>query len=296
MSVREKRRSFLGTFLKVILTIIIIFSTLIIGGYLVLKFGFGIDVIDIKHKINLLNSKVDESAIITNPYSDTDSFDGFTVIFGENNIYVQDGETFKFNIDEFNNAEINNGEILLTSKQFIGCTNEILKNIIVNNDNTSSVTLNTGIKQLEFSNLIVEENITKVDVKTVIKFDFLEIKNEIKKTDNFFTRLVLKYIPDSIYATINAEVLIDETDSSYSYNLKSILLNNLTQKDSNEIVELLSKLYVDEQNSFDSEIINQFMTLMFSNSEGGLLTSLNIENFSFRMVEDEIFIVLNNVM
>lgn len=290
----RKKRSFLGSFLKAILVIVIVIVTLIIGGYLILKYAVGIDIIDIKHKLNLLNANVNESEIISNPYSNADAFDAFNVMFGENNnVYVQDGETFTFNAEELTNASLISDEMQLTSNQLAGCTNVFISNSMSSDVDVSGFTLEAELKQLMFSNLRNEEDVIKVDVNSVVKFDFAILKNEIKKANNFFGNFILRYIPNNIYLTLNTELTIDAaTNNGYTVTSKGVKINNLSEKQSNEVLDIFSKLYTDRETTLETEITTQFTDLIFSCNGNSLLSSLNVESFTFKVENDQIFVVL----
>lgn len=292
----KKRRSFLGTLLKVILIIVLIVVTLIVGGYLVLRFALGIDVIDIKKKINLLNENVSETQLITNPYTDDNAVDGFNVIFGNGNIYVKNEDgTYTFNEEEFNNSIVS-GEIQLSAEQLASCTNVFIKNFVTSSVDVSGVSLSAELKQLAFSNLRSEENTIKVDVNSILKFDFKSLKDEIIKSNNFLGNLISKYIPNSVYLSIDAELSLDTlNNNAYTVTPKSILINNLTKTQSQEIIDLFSKLYSDKNVNLVDDITNQFTNMIFSCSDGGLFGSLNITSFTFVQPEAEgnVYIVLN---
>ncbi len=82
-------------------------------------------------------------------------------------------------------------------------------------------------------------------------------------------------------------------DNSYTINPKSIKINNLTETQSNEILDIFSKLYTEEKDLV-GEITTQYMDMIFSCSDGGLLSTLNVNNFTFKTdSNNNICIVLN---
>ena len=69
-----KKKNVLVTILKVVLSIIGIIALLLVGAYCFLKFAMGIDIFEIKIKLDLLNQPVNEQTLITKPYDEENGF------------------------------------------------------------------------------------------------------------------------------------------------------------------------------------------------------------------------------
>ncbi len=291
-------RNIFATILKVILITVMVIVTIIIGFYLYLRFAVGIDVIDIRRKINAINVSVDETTLVTQPFTSEDAQKGFSIMFGEeNNIYLDNGEGFVFNKENFEAGILASGEMQLSANQFGSCVALFLSNYANKNINVSEVSIGTELKQLNFTNFqAVEENIN-VDVNAIVKLDFFELKSKINEFNNFFSNLILKYIPDNIYVTINSLVTIQNTeDISYSVTPRNVIINKLSLVESQEILDLFSRLYVSSENeNLRDTITNQFIEMLFyGDGNGGFLSAINVNNFTF-IESDKIYIVLKNI-
>jgi hypothetical protein len=117
---------FLGIFLAVI-------AVLVIAAYCFLRFSLGIDIFDIKNKIDLLNQPVDESKIITEAYSDEDAVNGFNVLFGTDSVYSNNGEGYVFDLDDFLVTPVA-ANVKLTDEQFASIVNIFLNKVYSGND------------------------------------------------------------------------------------------------------------------------------------------------------------------
>ena len=295
---RTRNRSFIGTLFKILLGITLSIVILILGIYLYLKYALGIDIIDIKRKLDLINKEFAESTIVTSHYTNEDAYDGFTIMFGENSIYTknEDDENYTFNSEEFANSTLVSGDVSLTANQFASCINLFLKNFTNEEISVSEVNIGINLKQIVFSNFEQAEANISVDVLTIVQFDFAGVKNEIKKINNFLGGFILKYIPDNIYISTKALLSVN-TEENYSYTVtpKTIRINNLTETQSQEILDLFSKLYKNEKgDSLNETLTNQFMDIIFSGAGKGFLGSINgLNTFSFKLVDDTIYIVLS---
>lgn len=291
----HKQSSFLMVLLKIILGIIIVVVALVVGLYLYLRFALGFDVIDIRNKIRLLNRDVTESQIVTNPYNDEDAENGFSIIFGSNNIYFNNGEGYSFDIDAFDEGNLSNLEVCLTDKQFASVVNVCIKNAIQEEISIEDVSLLLDLKQIIFSNLQTEEDGSiSVEVNTVLKLDFTSFKDALSKEDNFITNIILNVIPNSIYISSNNKVIVSE-DNSYEITPINTIINGLTKEQSQGILDLVEKLFEQSKNeNLVSKVATGFLdSLLIGSDNNGLLRSINgVESFTFKEVNDKVCIVL----
>ena len=85
----KRKSSILSSILKILAIILLIIVVFVIMAYCFLRFSLGIDLIDIKRKLDLLRAPVSESAIITKPFNDQDAIEAFSKMFGTNTIYQE---------------------------------------------------------------------------------------------------------------------------------------------------------------------------------------------------------------
>lgn len=288
----KKKRSLLGTIFK-ILAIILAVIVFIVGSiYCYLRFALGIDIIDIKNKIDLINKDVSETTLVKNPYLEEEIPNGLNSIFGENSVYSKDenGEAV-FNVEEFVTLNLlENAK--LTDKQFCALADMFVKQALKGTEQ-ENIADNIQIKQIIFSNLSVAENITTVNMNVIVKFSLSEVKNDLKKNDNVLVDFILNYIPDAIYFTDDFSVNVNTLNNSYTTSSNYFVINQLSKQQSKEIVNLVDKFFAKEKSMIDEihEIIIGY--LFGSEDKSGLINTINnVSGFNFEQVESTIYLML----
>ena len=89
------------TVLKIVLGVIAVIAVVLIALYCYLRFALGIDIIDIKQKLDLLNQPVSESQLISNSFEEQDGVSTLNKLFGDNQIYNNTGDEVSFNLEAF---------------------------------------------------------------------------------------------------------------------------------------------------------------------------------------------------
>ena len=236
----QKRQSLIGGIFKIIGTIVGCILLLVVAAYCYLRFALGIDVFDIKKKIDLLNAKPNESTIITRPYDNQDAVDGFAVMFGTNDIYTEDSEgNYQFDKTKFSAANLT-ADIRLTDEQFASIVNLFIKNIYSEDTDFSKY---ISVKQIVFSSFEENAGTISTDVQVVAKADFVEFKKVIAGEKNAIVDFISGLIPDTIYITSNFKISMQmSSPDQFLVESKSVLINNLTQEQSKSILELADKL------------------------------------------------------
>lgn len=288
----KKKKTVLGTILK-ILAIVLAVIVFIVGSiYCYLRFALGIDIFDIKNKLDLLNKDVNESTLIKNSYLEEDISNGLNSVFGENTIYSKEenGEVV-FNIEEF--ATLNLAEdAKLTDKQFCAIADLFVEHALSGTEQEEYAE-NIQIKQILFSNFSATENINSVNVNVIVKFSLMDIKNNLKKNDNALTDFILNYIPDALYFTDDFIVQVNNTNNTYTTESNYFIINQLSEQQSKEIINLFDKFFAND-NGIVEDIHQTIIGCLFGTSENiGLINSINgAIGFNFEQVENTIYILL----
>lgn len=277
---------FLGIFLSVIVV-------LVIAAYCFLRFSLGIDIFDIKNKIDLLNQPVDESKIITETYSDEDAVNGFNVLFGTDSVYSNNGEEYVFDLDEFIVTPVA-ANVKLTDEQFASIVNIFLNKVYSGKDKEDYAKY-ISLKQIQFSNLKVDGTKTSVDIKFISKIDFEKVKENMLADERGLVDFITGFIPDNLFITSNFTISVDSTNvATYNVQSKSVILNQLSQQQSTETLQLLSKI---AGNGILAENLNNtFASVLFGNQENkGFLDVLNgFSHFTFESDGTNIYICIIN--
>ena len=298
MSERTKRQpSIVGGILKFLGFMILAGVLIVVGFYCYLRFALGIDLIDIKRKIDLINVKVEESQIVTNAYDDSDAADGFAIIFNNEDIYKDNGDGYVFDKTAFENAGSLVANVSLTDKQFAGIINVYMKNLF-DNGQDKDFAQNIKLKQIKFTNFSNQEGKTSVDMSVIAMLDFSTIKSEVGKEDNFISGLLTSFIPESIYINCNFKVIIDNTNpQDIEVESNYVLINNLTKEQSNEIFDFINNFMGGNSNFMADTLTETFSTVLFgSETETSFFDKISgFSYFTFESDDTNIYLSIKKV-
>ena len=288
---KSQSGSIIGGIFKFIGLMFLVVAILLTIAYCYLRFSMGIDIFDIKKKLDLLRAPVTESEVVTNPYEDQNAVDGFNIMFGTNTIYQDNGDGYEFNKQEFVLKEIT-ADVQLSQEQFASILNLFLNNLYQNlNDEFYK---HIELKQVSFSNLKVTAETTSADVTVVAKIDFLNAKENISNSAGSVGSFLSGLFPNSIYFTGNFTVSIDNANpDTVTTQSNFVKLNKLTEEETSQIFGLFNKLTGEEE--FLSTTINEtFATIMFGdNQNDGLVDVISgCGYFTFEQVDENICISL----
>jgi len=270
---------------KFIGTIISIVILLAVGGYCYLRFAKGIDLIDIKKKMDLLNADYNESEIINNTYSNDDVVSGLQSMFGTNDIYTQDENgNYTFNLNQYIASSLTNGASL-SDKQFCAVANVFLKSAV--NSTEYNLEDYLSVKQVDFNTLTKLEDSTSVNMDVIARIDFTDIKNE---AGSFFGN----FIPDKVYLTINITVNIaDATPDQFTYTCGDVIINKLTAEQSKSILTTINNLLSSNAVNTNDMAKSAMEALFGSDTKDGFVNSITgCGSFEFRDLDGKICIVL----
>lgn len=283
MASARKQTGIIGGIFKFLGVLLAVIAVMVVAVYCFLRFSLGIDIFDIKNKLDLLNQSVDESKVITEVYDDEDAAQGFSILFGTNSVYENDGNGYVFNKDEFiaSNLAL---DIKLTDEQFASIVNIFLNNIYDGSDSSDYANY-ISLKQVEFKNFNVNATKTSVDVKFVAKIDFEKVKNTMLKDENGVVDFIAGLIPNNIYITSNFTIGVDSTNpTTYTVQSNSVILNQLSAQQSKETLQLLSKIA--GSGILPENLNSTFATVLFGNNENkGFLDVLT--GFSYFTFESD---------
>ena len=288
---KSQSGSIIGGIFKFIGLLLLVIAILLTAGYCYLRFSMGIDVFDIKRKLDLLKAPVSESEIIVSPYTDEDAVEGLNLMFSTNTIYQDNGDGYEFNKEEFSSKGLI-ADVKLTNKQFASILNLFLNNLYENVDDDFSKYIQ--LKQVGFTNLNLTPETTNVDVTVVAKLDFSNIKKEISSDAGAVGSFLSNLLPSNIYFTGNFTVSVDNANpNTVTTTSNYAKINNLTEEETAGIFDLFNKI-TGEKDLLSDSINNTFATAMFGDSKNdGLLDVVSgCSYFTFEQVEENICISL----
>lgn len=292
-STQKRSASAVGGIFRFLGLLLLMVVIIFVVGYCYLRFSMGIDIFDIVKKLNLLKQGVSESQVITQPYDNQDAMDGLQALFGDNTIYIQNGEEYIFDKDQFVSTEMAT-DTKLSDEQFASIVNLYLKNIYSSTD-SQSLTQFVEVKQIKFDKFNKTGNQVSVDVVVVSKLDFSKFKDAMSEDGNFVVGVLNGLIPNNIYITSNFTVKVDEANSN-AFTTKSnyVLINKLSKEDSKGVLDLLNTISGDTNNTLVDDINSTFAIVMFGtdDQEGFLNAITGYKSFSFEQESTNIYISL----
>ncbi len=265
---KEKK---IGSFiLKTLIVIVAIIMALIICAYFMFKNVLNINIFTISSTLNKLQEI--PSKIIQDPYDDEYTANTFASTFDSNEIYSKSDESYTFSLTNLNNSKLISNPTLLTQKQLSS-----MLNIFINRDIDDWFFGQNDAKFLELQFKNIFEN--KTELLLVYELSFENIKNSITN-GNLINSFINKYIPDKIYFFTLLSVENNLTNPQIT--IQKTFLNNLSENDSIEVLNLLSKFFAkDDANSFIKQVIQSFINLTFNEESGFFSSFQNIVELQF---------------
>ena len=277
------------TILKIISIFVIVIALIFVGGYLYLKYYLGFDIAKFKNAIELLNKNYSQSQVVTENFSNSDTYSAFNKLFGGNNVYVENEGNYSFSKQNFKNTSIQQ-DANLSNKEFAGLLNTYVLNILEDAD----IQNNISLKQVIFSNLVESENQIEIDIKYTFEIELYESLG-----DDFLSLIFSKYVPKKILLTSKIQLSINKDNmSNFSVLNKEFKINNLSQDQTSSVLSVFETLKI---LNFKNEVIqtvdNLFVESIFGGeTTDGLINSINGSNgYDFLENNGEIFIKIKKV-
>lgn len=268
-TVAEKNMKVLKGLLITLLVIVLLAGAAIAGAYFYVKNTYDIDVFKTISQLKTLGSKVDEAELCPNAFSETDmqgveneintSVEGFISYTEENG--------YKVNFDDLP-PEMKT-VIKLTDKQVGAVADTVVKQEMNGEVEIAGKKVTVKLLQVAFGNIDESGN---TDFNVVARLD---LKPLIEGIDEGARRFIGKYIPEFLYVSSTVRVTRG-TGFEFAVAHKSLTLNNLLAKDTEEFVGTLDKIMGLGSAQSLNETIGKTVvsSLIGSESQKGLAYSL----------------------
>ena len=296
-----KRKPFWLKFLISLLSIIFTFVIIVGILYSILYFGFKVNLIKVAKDIKTLNQPVYLENFATNSFDSPSNMAEAKAITDKNlpgYITYNETEGYKLSSSVTSNML---GDLVFNDKQ-VGA---ILDNII-NSQEKIEVQIGSiinlldyGFKiiQVKFDNLKVLEDKKEVDFNIIVKVELDKLKDKLK----FPLTLFKNYIPKNLYLSCTVTINKNATPFNYSTTEKSLVINNLSEKQTEELFKTVNILLkVGSAKEFSKIIADSFVNTLIGNENiSGMAYSLKnvgATDFDFINKDNQInyVIVTNN--
>lgn len=274
-----------------LIVLIVIVGGVFFGGVLYINKKYNIDTFKTISSMKKMMTPVEESTLVTKPYSDSDMDDvlaGFDLSLDDD--FITKDENGNYNIDTEKAHATMKNEILLTDTQLAAFGNEILHEKINDQIEFSNIIFPVKLLQLEFSD--IQEKQTSISV--VIRLDMTNFKT---KFNGLILKIFKKYIPDFFYLTLPFDTVHGDTNFSYEITPKSLSINALSTEDSASLFETIGKFVpFPTSDSFSNTFGQIFMDNLIGTEENpGIVYNMKkygAKDYSFRSQDNKSYFVI----
>jgi len=280
--------------LGIIFSLVVVCAITLVAGYFIIKNAYGIDLLNSYNQLKVLNEEVDETKLITNPYSNDDLISMKETINSKTNGFISTDDNGKVIIN-FDKLNLFNSNIELTDRQVAAYANEAIRQEMDNKIEVGDYTFNLELKQIDFSD-IKDNGDTLFNV--IIKLDLSSLEPTLKK---FPYSLIKNYIPNYLY--ISSNVNVNKTEEPFKYELVSnyLTLNNVDKEGSKELVNALDKIFkIGNYDNLNIKISNEVLLNLIGDDEhNGLAYSLKkagAKDYTFKTINNEDYFVIKTLL
>lgn len=252
-----------------LLIMVLLAGALVAGAYFYVKNTYGIDVFKTIGQLKTLGREVDEAELCPNAFSESDmasvedeinaSVDGFISYTEENG--------YKVNFDDLP-SEMKT-VIKLTDKQVGAVADTVVRQEMNGEVEIADKKVPVKLLQVAFSDIDESGN---ADFNVVVRLDLKPLTADV---DEGAKRFVGKYLPDFLYVSSTVRVT---RGAGFEFTVahKTLTLNNLSAKDTEEFLGTLDKLMgIGTAQTLNETIGNTVLSsLIGSESQNGLAYSL----------------------
>ena len=252
-----------------LLIMVLLAGALVAGAYFYVKNTYGIDVFKTIGQLKTLGREVDEAELCPNAFSESDmasvedeinaSVDGFISYTEENG--------YKVNFDDLP-SEMKT-VIKLTDKQVGAVADTVVRQEMNGEVEIADKKVPVKLLQVAFSDIDESGN---ADFNVVVRLDLKPLTADV---DEGAKRFVGKYLPEFLYVSSTVRVT---RGAGFEFTVahKTLTLNNLSAKDTEEFLGTLDKLMgIGTAQTLNETIGNTVLSsLIGSESQNGLAYSL----------------------
>lgn len=257
--------------IKTIFVFVLIIVLILVGGCIFINYKFGVNVPSLLNDVRILNQEVDVNRLAPNVYTEEDleAAKKVTDISLEGLITVDENGNYEVNADKV--SKDMHLDVKLSDRQIAAMIDNVLE---------SEATIDSGsgelgdlkeygfkLVQVQFSNKVGNS----VDINVVFKFDLTPFKDQMTE---FPIDKAKSIVPESLY--FSTTVTLTKIGSSFDYSTvgKSLTVNNLSEKQTEEVFETLN-LFAGFGTSTDFAKMtgDVFVNALIGSSESAGLTS-----------------------
>ncbi len=279
---KSKRSSIWFAVLKTITIILVIVLVLLLSVYFLFKESFGINIFTISSTLSKIQDVPED--MVSDDFNDEFIANTYLRIFNNSEIYSDNEDNFVFSMSNFSQSELSAESIDISAKEL----SEMLSVFPVTQNWFYGE--NQGkVREVKFLSVTGES----VQISVLSELDFAYIKQNLNN-GNLIEEYIRNKIPDKMYFTTYLTLTSGEEGFSATYT--QVIVNRLSESDSNEILELASIIFgVSSREAFSEKLTQSFCELAFSSSSSFFSSFGESVRLTFVEVDGEIFLEATKV-
>lgn len=219
-----------------LMTFVLVLGVIVVGGYIVIRKKYGIDLYNTVQQLKILSQDVDESMICPYSFSEENQKQVQNKVNGSISNLVKYSEENGYTLDLENNPTEMGQSIQLEDKEVAALADMVIRQEMNSTVSIGNQSTTFTLKQIKFSHI---DDLGNANLNTVISLDLTPFK---EKMNRFPFRYLKKYVPDALY--VSSTVLVNKGASAFTYSIEpnEFTLNHLKPEQTEDFFHTLDSV------------------------------------------------------
>lgn len=219
-----------------LMTFVLVLGVIVVGGYIVIRKKYGIDLYNTVQQLKILSQDVDESVICPYSFSEENQKDVQNEVNGSISNLVKYSEENGYTLDLENIPTEMGQSIQLEDKEVAALADMVIRQEMNSTVSIGNQSTTFTLKQIKFSHI---DDLGNASLNTVISLDLTPFK---EKMNRFPFQYLKKYVPDALY--ISSTVLVNKGENAFAYSIEpnEFALNHLKPEQTEDFFHTLDSV------------------------------------------------------
>ena len=219
-----------------LMTFVLVLGVIVVGGYIVIRKKYGIDLYNTVQQLKILSQDVDESVICPYSFSEENQKQVQNKVNGSISNLVKFSEENGYTLDLENIPTEMGQNIRLEDKEVAALADMVIRQEMNSTVSIGDQSTTFTLKQIKFSHI---DDLGNANLNTVISLDLTPFK---EKMNRFPFHYLKKYIPDALY--ISSTVSVNKGASAFTYSIEpnEFALNHLKPEQTEDFFHTLDSV------------------------------------------------------
>lgn len=222
--------------LVTLMTFVLVLGVIVVGGYIVIRKKYGIDLYNTVQQLKILSQDVDESMICPYSFSKENQKQVQNKVNGSISNLVKYSEENGYTLDLENIPTEMGQSIQLEDKEVAALADMVIRQEMNSTVSIGNQSTTFTLKQIKFSHI---DDLGNANLNTVISLDLTPFK---EKMNRFPFRYLKKYVPDALY--VSSTVLVNKGASAFTYSIEpnEFAINHLKPEQTEDFFHTLDSV------------------------------------------------------